>query len=131
VLRGALRIFFVDVAKNLLNPVLVRDRFVEPELELGDAPQVQTRADLAAEEAGRACERARRLLARIGVAEACVEHAGQLQIRSDLHARQRDESNARIVHLAAGENFAQLVAYLVADPVWPVSLRHTQNLGRR
>src|SRR5262245_54435951 len=71
---GALRIFFVDVAQDLLDPVLVRDRFVEPELELGDPTQLQPRADLAAEKAGRSLERARCFLARSGVAEAGVEH---------------------------------------------------------
>src|SRR5262245_43284642 len=126
-LGGAPRVFFVKVAQNLFNPVLVCDRFVEPEFELGDAAQLQPRADLAAEEACGARERTRRLLSRVGIAQACVEDARQLQVCSDLHTRQRDEPDARVVDLAAAEDFAQLLSNLVADSVRPVALCHSKS----
>src|SRR5262245_36797444 len=127
---GALRVLFVNVAQDLLNPILVRDRFVEPEFELGDPAQLQPGADLAAEEAGGPGECARGLLARVGIAQACVVHASQLQVRRDLHARERDEPDARIVHLAAAEDFAQLLANLVADAIWSIALSQLRR-GRR
>ena len=40
-------------------------------------------------------------VARLGIAEAGVEDARDLQVGGDLHARQRDEADAGIVHLAA------------------------------
>src|ERR1043166_5779758 len=120
---GPLRIFSVDVLQDPLDALLVGDRFVEPELELRTAAQVrQPRADLAAEEAGGAVERARRLLARLRVAEARIEHARDLQVGGHLHARKRDEPDARVVHLAAAENLAQHLADLIADAIWPVAL---------
>ena len=46
---------------------------------------------------------ARRLLARLLVAERGVEDARQLQVGRHLHARQRDEADARVVDVAAAE----------------------------
>src|SRR5258705_2510446 len=126
----ALRVLLVDVAEDLFDAVLVGDRLVEPELDLRHAPELQPRADLAPEEAGRPLQRARRLGARLLVAEAGVEDARHLEVRGDLHARQRDEPDARVVDFAAGEHFAEDVADLFPDSVWPVALSH-QKLRRR
>ena len=100
------------------------DRLVETELELGNPPQPEGAADLPAQERRRALERLLGLTARFRVAEAGVEHACQLEVRRDLHARQRDEPDARIVHRAAAEQRAQLVANLFADAIWSVTVRH-------
>src|SRR5438105_5925481 len=99
-LGSALRVFLVEVAEDLLDAVLVLDRFVEAELELRDAAQTEPPADLAAEERRRALEGARGLLTRFRIAEGRVEDARDLQVRGDLHARQRDEADARVVDLA-------------------------------
>src|SRR5689334_9564801 len=131
---GTLCVLLVNVAKDLLDAVLIRDRFVEPELQLRHAAQVgQSRADLPPEEAGRARQRPRRFLARLLIAKAGVENAGQLQIPGDRHACQRDESDARIVHLAAAEDVAQLLANLIAYAIWTIALRHgiTRSLPSR
>src|SRR4051794_23896638 len=75
----ALRIFFVDVLEDSLDAVLVRDRLVEPELELRHAAKMRdARADLPAEKAGGAPQRLRRVLARLLIAEAGVEDARDL-----------------------------------------------------
>ena len=50
-----------------------------------------------------------------GVAERRVVDARQLQVGRHLHARERDEADVGIVHLAAREHRAQLLADLVAD----------------
>src|SRR5262245_7242360 len=82
--RALRRLGRVEVLKELLDAVLARDRFVEDERQLGDAPQAQLRSDLTAEERRGAAERAPRLAARLLVAERGVEDAGLLQIRADL-----------------------------------------------
>src|SRR5215510_11303893 len=63
-----LRVFLVQVADNLLDAVLVGDGFVESELQLGDATQLQASTDVTAEERRRTLQRACRLLARLFVA---------------------------------------------------------------
>src|SRR5258705_2397078 len=105
-----LGVLLVDVAEDLFDAVLVGDRLVEPELDLGDAAELQPRAELTPEEAGRALQRARRLRAGLLIAEGRVEDARQLQVGRDLHARQRDEADARVVYFAPGEHFAEDVA---------------------
>src|SRR5436190_6909956 len=121
----ALRVLLMNVSKDLLDAVLVLDRFVEAELNFWDVSQMmQPAADLAAEKSGGALERPRRVLARFLIAEARVEHARQLQVRRHLYARQRDEADAGVVDLAAGEDVAQFLANLVADSVGPVALCH-------
>src|SRR5258705_8562565 len=125
-----LGVFLVDVAKDLFDAVLVRDRLVEPELDLGDAAELQPRAELAPEEAGRALQRAGRLLAGLLIAERGVEDARDLQVGRDLHARQRDEPDARVVHFAPGEDFAEDVADLLPDSVGTVPLGHLRRRRR-
>ena len=58
------RRLLVELLQDLLDAVLVRDRLVEPELELGDAPQLHPAADLAPQERRGAVERLLRVLAR-------------------------------------------------------------------
>ena len=62
--------------------------------------------------------------ARLLVAHRRVVDARQLQIGRDLHPRQGDEADAGIVHGAAAEQLAQLLANLVADAIRTMSLRH-------
>ncbi len=100
--RVAASFLRVQIAEDLLDAVLVHHRLVELELELGNAPQLQALADLAAEKAGRALERLRGLAARSLVAQRRVVDARHLQVRRDLHPRQRDEPDAGVVHRAAG-----------------------------
>ena len=67
-----------------------------------------------------------RLALRLVVAHERVEDARQLQVGRDLHARQRDETDAGIVHLAR-EQLAQLLADFFADAVGTRSLSHDQR----
>jgi hypothetical protein len=120
----ALRLFLVQVAQDLFDAVLVRDRFVESERELGNPAQPEDAADPPAQERRRAPERLLGLAPRFLVAEAGVEDARQLQVRRDLHARQRDEPDPWIVHRATAEQRAQLVADLLADAIGSVTLGH-------
>src|SRR5687767_10195249 len=119
-------VLFVELAQNLLDTILMADRFVELKLEFGNAPQPQAIAEMAPEKPGRALERLRRLHAGGIVAEAGVIDARLLQVGGHLHARQRDEADARVVHRAAAEQPAQLLPDLVADAIWSES----QNLHR-
>src|SRR5688500_2872776 len=92
VLPGAARVLRVEIAQDLLDAVLVLDRLVELEVELGDAPQLQPAADLAAEEWRGTLEGARRVLARLLVAQRGVVDARRLQVGGDLDAREGDEA---------------------------------------
>src|SRR5688572_11941419 len=114
-------VLFVELAQNLLDTILMADRFVELKLEFGNAPQAQAIAEMAPEKPGRALERLRRLHAGGIVAEAGVIDARLLQVGGHLHARQRDEADARVVHRAAAEQPAQLLPDLVADAIWSKS----------
>src|SRR4030095_6270193 len=67
--RCALGLFLVQVAQDLLDAVLVTDRFVESELDLGHAAQAQPCTDLPAEKRRRALQRLLGFAARLGVAE--------------------------------------------------------------
>jgi hypothetical protein len=58
-------VLVLEVLQDLFDAVLVLDRLVEPELDLGHAAQAQPGADLAAEKRRGAIERARRLLPRL------------------------------------------------------------------
>src|SRR5688572_2205685 len=66
---GTLRL---EVLQNLLDPVLLLDRLVEEEIELGDALEAKPLADLPAQERGRAAERLARFLPRRLVADGGV-----------------------------------------------------------
>ena len=59
-----------------------------------------------------------------GVAERRVVDARQLQVGRHLHARERDEADAGVVHLAAGEHLAQLLADLFADAIGTMAMSH-------
>src|SRR5678816_891592 len=109
--------FFVQIAQDLLDAVLVPDGFVELELQLRHASQLEAFADLTAEEAGRAVESFRRLLPRLRVAHGRVVDARQLQVWRHLDAGERDEPDTRVVHRAAAGQLAQLLSDLVADAV--------------
>src|SRR5947207_10913675 len=116
----------LEVLQDLFDAVLVLDRFVEPELDLGHPAQAQPAADLAAEKRRGAIERTRRLLPRLLIAERGVEDARDLQVGCHLHARQRDEADARVVDLASAEDLADDVADLFADAIGTV--RHKSQI---
>ena len=78
----------------------------------------------AAHERCSAFEGPRRVRTGLVVAKHRVVHAGDLKIGGDGDARQRDEPDARVVHLAAREQFAERLANLIADAIGTVTLSH-------
>src|SRR5436190_2888648 len=97
----------VDLVQELLDAVLSGDRFVVVKLELGRTSQAQRLADAPAQERRGAAERPGRVLPRVrvvgargvrsGGGDARVVDARELKIRRHLHARERDEPDARVV----------------------------------
>ena len=118
---------FVKVAEDLFDAVLVLDRLVEPELDFGNPAQADARADLAAEERRRPLQRLLRLDPLLRIAERGVEDLGDLEVGRDLHARERDEADARVVDVAAGQHLAQFLADLIPDTIRTVALRHKKS----
>src|SRR4030095_15924050 len=114
VTSGALRLFLVKIAQNLLDAILMRHRLVEPEIDLRNAPQAQPAADVASQERRRTGEGGGGIAPRRGITHHGVEHARQLQIRRHLDARQRDEADAGIVDDTSSEEIAQLLTNLIA-----------------
>src|SRR2546427_656867 len=117
----------MNLVEQLLDAVLAGDRFVVQELELRDALEAETRPNLPPEERRGALEGAPAVLSRrAGVtrgAERGVEDARELQVRTDLDARQRHETDARVVHVTR-EQQRELRADLVGDTVGPGALAH-------
>src|SRR5262245_34482284 len=91
----------VDLAEQLLDSVLAGNRFVVVKGDLGRALEAQAHPDLASEEAGGAGQRALGVAPALLVAEGGVVDARLLQIGADAHARQRHETDARVVDLAS------------------------------
>src|SRR5688500_8905766 len=112
-----LRFFFMEIAEDLLDPVLVGDRFIEMELQFGHAAELQPASDLTPEERRRAFERLLGLAPRLRIAHRRVIDARELQVRRDLDPGQGDEPDARIVDDPAREQQAQLLQDLVADAI--------------
>src|SRR5688572_21754328 len=121
---GCVGVLFVEVAQDLLDAVLMGNRLVEAEVDLGHAPQPQPAGNLPPEKRRGALERLRGFLAGLRVAKRRVKHVRHLQICRHPHARHRDEADARIVDVAAGEHRAQLLADLVANPSGTEALSH-------
>src|SRR5512139_3287549 len=121
---GPLRLFRVEVAQNLLDSILVRDRFIESELQFGHAPQTQPSSDVTSEEWRGPLERRRGIAARRGVAHHGVEHARQLQVRGHLDTSQGDETDPGIMDHTTTEELAELLPNLIADAIGSVSLSH-------
>src|SRR5688572_9690116 len=115
--RLALLVFVVQLAQDLLDAILMGHRFIELELQLRHAAQLQAVADMAAEEAGGALQRLRRLAAGRFVTQGRVVDARLLQVRRDLHAGQGDEADSRVVHFTPAQQFAQHLSDLVADAI--------------
>src|SRR5262245_50252884 len=105
-----------DLVEQLLDAVLAGNRFVVVERELWRALQPQARADLAAQETGRAGQRPLGIATALLVAERRIVHARLLQIRADAHPRQRHEPDARIVNVAR-EQRRQLASDLIGDAI--------------
>src|SRR5690606_37329599 len=122
---SALGLLFAEVPENLLDAVLMLDRFIEAELDLRHPAQAEATANLASEERRRTFERGRRLAPGGRVAHHRVVHPRHLQVWRHLDARQRDEPDPRIVDHAPREELAQLLTDLVADAIRSMSLRHS------
>ena len=111
----------LDVVEDSLDAVAPLDRFVEEELQQGNPLEPEPAADLAAQEGRRPPERARRLAPGLLVAERRVIDAGDLQVRRDVHVRDGQEADARVVHLP-GQEIGDLRAQLIADTAWSASV---------
>jgi len=106
-----------------LDAVLARNGLVVVERQFRHALQPQARSDLAPEKRHGAIERPRALLSRRLVAERGVGDARELEIRADPDARQRDEADAGVVHLAR-EQQRELRSNQVGDAIGPGALGH-------
>ena len=76
------------------------DALVEEELQLGRTPEPQASGELTAQERRRALQRPCGLPPGFLVAERGVVDARVLEVGGDLDAGDRQEADARIVHLA-------------------------------
>src|SRR3954469_15387041 len=112
-----------NVVEQLFDPVLAGNRFVVVELQLGGALEAQARAELAAQERRGAAERLGRGGARLVVAERGVVDPRVLQVGRDLHSRNGDEPDPRVVHVAR-QHRRDLAADLIGDSVWAGTLSH-------
>ena len=121
---GALRLFFVEVAQDLLDAILMRDRFIESELELRHAPQAQPSPDVAPKKRRCPLERRRRVAARRCVSHHGVEDPRQLQVGGHLDTSQGDEADAGVVNDPTTEELAELLPNLIADAIGSVPLCH-------
>src|SRR5262245_9494531 len=122
---GPLRLLLVQVTQDLLDPVLVGDGLVEPELQFRHPAKLKTSAEMSPEERRGALERPRRVAPRPIVSHRRIEHPCQLQVGRYLDARQGNEADAGIVHGAAGQQLAELLANEVAHAVGSMSLGHS------
>src|SRR5262245_35907436 len=111
----------VDLAAQLLDAILAGNRFVVVKDQFGRALQAQASADLAAQKPAGPREGTVGVAAALLVAERRVVDVRLLQIGGDADARERDEADARIVHLAR-EQGSQLAANLVGHAVWSGAL---------
>ena len=104
----------LDVVEDSLDAVAPLDRFVEEELQQGNPLEPEPAADLAPQEGRRPPERARRVPPGLVVAERRVVDAGDLKVRRDVHVRDGQEADARVVHFP-GQEIRDLRAQLIAD----------------
>src|SRR5438552_427488 len=116
-----------DLLQDLFDAILTGDGIVVHEPELGRPPEAEPRANLAAEEWRGPTQRARAEGARLLVSERSIEHPRQLEIRAHLHARQGDESDARVVDLPR-QKLRQFAPNLIADPFRPRLHRQITNV---
>ena len=107
--------------------ILSGHRLVVLKLEFRDAFEAEAGANLAPQERGCAVERAGAVPPRCLVAEHRVEHPRELNVRTHLHAGERDESEAGIVNLAR-EQLRQFAANLIGDAIGPGALGHLRRL---
>jgi len=116
--------------QQALDPILMLDRFVEDERELRDAPQPEAAPQLAPHEGRGALERAAGIAAGRGIAKRREIDTGVLQVRRDLHARDRQEAEAGVVELARN-HVGDFSPNLIAHSIGTGSLRHVrlQALG--
>ena len=99
----------VQLVEDLLDAILAGDRLVVDELQLGDAlAAAAARRSGGAGTAWRGRAPCALSCARLLVAEHGVVDARQLQVGADLHARERDEADARVVDLAASSSASSL-----------------------
>ena len=94
-----------------------------------DAPETKPAANLPAEKRRGSLERSGGLASLPGIAERGVEDARHLEVARDLYPGQRDEADARITHIAAGQYLAQVLADLVPHAIRTVSRGHSLVQG--
>src|SRR5262245_40874110 len=113
----------VELIENLFDAILAGDGVVVDEDDFGRAPQAQPGADLAAEEGRRTFERPCAGGPRLVVAKGGIQHACLLKVWRDPHARERDETDARVVHFA-GQQIGKLASDLIGNAVGSGALTH-------
>src|SRR5919106_4755653 len=118
------RFLLTKVAQDLLDAVLVLNRLVEAEFDFWHPAQADAGADLTPEERRGPLEGFLRLEPGLRIAERRVEDFRDLQVGRDLDAGERDEADARVVHVPAGQHLAQLLADLIPHTVRTIPLRH-------
>src|SRR5262245_788567 len=113
----------VKLVEDTFDSILAGDRVVVDEPEFGRPFQPESRADLTTQERGGPAERAGARFERLVVTEHGVEDACDLQVGTDLDPRQRDEPDARIVHVT-GQHRGELASNLICHAIWARTLRH-------
>src|SRR6478752_5623868 len=113
----------LQLMQDLLDAILSGHRLIVDELQLRSALQAEPPADLPPQERSHALERTRGVRAALVVAKRGVHHPCLLQIRAHMHARQRDEPDAGVVHFSS-QHLRKLAAELVGDAFGTGTLRH-------
>src|SRR2546427_8453723 len=93
----------MNLVQDLFDAVRAGGRLVVLKPEIGDALQPEARANLPPQKRRGPIERLGAVRARLLVAEDGVEDARDLDVWADLHARERHEPDAGIVHFAHKE----------------------------
>src|SRR5687767_2804061 len=114
---------FGDLLQQLLDPVLMSDALVEHERHFRRPAQSKSLANLVTHEPRGTLERARGVLACGRIAKAGVEHARVLQVRTHVHPRNGDESDAGIMQLPRNHR-RHFGANLIGDAFGSGSLSH-------
>jgi hypothetical protein len=112
----------MELVDQLLDAILGGYRLVVDDVELGDALEPQARADLAPQEWQRTVERAIGMAPTLFISQRGIEDARLLEVTAHLDPRDRDEPEARIVHLAR-EQLTELAADLVGDAIRSLSFQ--------
>ena len=111
--------------EQLFNAILLCDRLVEHEYELGRAAQPEPLAYLPTHEGRGARQSLAAVRPRSAIAQGAVVDPRVLQIGADLHAGDGDEAQARVVQIAR-DHTGDLGTNLVGDSVGTCTLAHLE-----